>query len=63
MGRYAKERLEPTPVSKNISVDQVAWKKHHRYLTNVIDTDEKVVMWNEQGRKAEVLNKYEEFRP
>jgi transposase len=55
-----KKRLIPTPVSMNISVDEVAWKKHHRYLTNVIDTDKKVLTWNEKGRKAEVLDKYYE---
>lgn len=55
-----KTRLMPTPVSKNISVDEVAWKKHHRYLTNVVDVDEKVITWNAKGRKAEVLNKYYE---
>jgi len=55
-----KKRLIPTPVSLNISVDEVAWKKHHRYLTNVIDTDKKVLTWNEKGRKAEVLDKYYE---
>jgi transposase len=53
-------RLVPTPVSTNISVDEVAWKKHHRYLTNVVDVDEKVVTWNDKGRKAEVLNRYYE---
>ena len=53
-------RLIPTPASKNISVDEVAWKKHHRYLTNVVDVDEKVVTWNDKGRKAEVLNRYYE---
>lgn len=55
-----EERLNPTPVSKNTSVDEVAWKKHHRYLTNVIDTDEKVITWNAKGRKSEVLDKYYE---
>ena len=55
-----KKRLIPTPKSLNISVDEVAWKKHHRYLTNVIDTDEKVVTWNAKGRKSEVLDKYYE---
>ncbi len=54
------KRLIPTPGSVNISVDEVAWKKHHRYLTNVVDVDEKVVTWNEKGRKAEVLDKYYE---
>ncbi len=55
-----KERLIPTPASVNISVDEVAWKKHHRYLTNVIDMDKKVLTWNAKGRKAEVLDKYYE---
>ncbi len=55
-----EKRLIPTPASVNISVDEVAWLKHHRYLTNVIDTDEKVLTWNEKGRKAEVLDKYYE---
>lgn len=53
-------RLVPTPVSTDISVDEVAWKKHHRYLTNVVDVNEKVVTWNDKGRKAEVLNRYYE---
>lgn len=57
----AKERLEPTPASANISVDEVAWKKHHRYLTNVVDVDKKVITWNDKGRKAKVLNKYYEL--
>lgn len=48
----------PTPPSQNISVDEVAWKKHHRYLTNVINVDERVVTWNAKGRKAVVLDKY-----
>jgi transposase len=56
----AQTRLVPTPASINISVDEVAWKKHHRYLTNVIDVDERVVTWNAKGRKAEVLNQYYE---
>ena len=56
----AKERLDPTPASLNISVDEVAWKKHHRYLTNVVDVDKKAITWNEKGRKSEVLDRYYE---
>jgi len=55
---YAKKHLEPIPVSSKISVDEVAWQKHHRYLTNVVDIDKKVVTWNQKGRKAEVLDEY-----
>ncbi|NTV29809.1 MAG: ISL3 family transposase [Candidatus Omnitrophica bacterium] len=58
--RLFEERLIPPPASTNISVDEVAWKKHHRYLTNVVDVDEKVITWNDKGRKAEVLDRYYE---
>lgn len=54
----AKEVLEPPPAAFNISVDEVSYRKYYRYLTNVIDTDKKVVIWNAKGRKAEVLDKY-----
>jgi transposase len=58
--RLATEYLNPTPASLNISIDEVAWKKHHRYLTNVVDIDEKVITWNDKGRKAEILDRYYE---
>jgi len=54
------QKLVPPPAAVNISVDEVSYLKYHRYLTNVIDTDIKKVVWNGQGRKAEVLNKYYE---
>ena len=56
----AKEKLEPIPAAIHISVDEVSYKKYHNYLTNVIDTDRKVVVWNAKGRKAETLDKYYE---
>lgn len=52
------KRLVPPPAAINISVDEVGYLKYRRYLTNVIDTDIKKVVWNGQGRKAEVLDKY-----
>jgi transposase len=58
--KLADEKLTPYPTGANLSVDEVAYKKYHRYLTNVIDTDRKLVIWNEKGRKSEVLNKYYE---
>ena len=54
----AKQKLIPPPAAKNMSVDEVSWLKYHRYLTIVIDTDIKKVIWNDQGRKKEVLNRY-----
>lgn len=52
------ERLMPIPKAVNLSVDEVSYKKYHRYLTNVVDVDLKAVIWNERGRKTEVLDKY-----
>lgn len=56
----AEDKLTPFPTAINLSVDEVSYKKYHRYITNVIDTDKKLVIWNDKGRKAEVLNKYYE---
>lgn len=54
----AGQKLMPPPPVKNMSVDEVSWLKYHRYLTIVIDTDIKKVIWNAQGRKKEVLDRY-----
>jgi len=54
------ELLVPAPAAVNMSVDEVSYRKYHRYLTNVIDIDRKLVIWNEKGRKAEILDKYYE---
>ncbi len=54
----AKALLEPPPAAANISVDEVSYRKYYRYLTNVIDVDKRVIIWNDKGRKAEILDKY-----
>lgn len=51
-------KLVPPPAAINISVDEVSYKKYHRYLTNVVDVDERAVIWNDRGRKTEVLDRY-----
>lgn len=51
-------KLVPPPAAINISVDEVSYKKYHRYLTNVVDVDEKAVIWNDKGRKTEILDRY-----
>ena len=33
----AAKKLDPVPAAKNMSVDEVSWRKYYRYLTNVID--------------------------
>lgn len=51
-------KLVPPPAAINLSVDEVSYKKFHRYLTNVVDVDEKAVIWNDKGRKTEVLDRF-----
>lgn len=52
------QRLERTPVPRHMSVDEVAWQKWHKYVTNVVDVDERKVIWNYEGRGKSVLDKF-----
>jgi len=54
----AKEKLSSIPVPTYMSVDEVAWQKWHRYVTNVVDTDEHKVIWNHNGRGKAVLSQF-----
>ena len=48
----AAKRLEPVPAAKNMSVDEVSWRKYYRYLTNVIDIEIRKASDDEDGRAA-----------
>jgi transposase len=52
----ARQKLEPVPAPTHMSVDEVAWQKWHRYVTNVVDIDKRKVIWNDDGRGKEVLD-------
>jgi len=54
----AKEKLEPITTGIHLSIDEVSYQKYHKYLTNVVDTIRKLVIWNAKGRKAETLDQY-----
>ena len=56
--QLAKEKLTPVPAPAHMSVDEVAWQKWHRYVTNVVDIDEHKVIWNHNGRGKAVLSKF-----
>ncbi len=45
----ALEKLDPVPAPKHMSVDEVAWQKWHKYVTNVVDVDQRKVIWNHRG--------------
>jgi transposase len=54
----ALKRLEPINAPRHMSVDEVAWKKWHKYVTNVVDMDKRKVIWNHDGRGKETLDKF-----
>ena len=54
----ALEKLESITAPKHMSVDEVAWQKWHKYVTNVVDIDQRKVIWNHQGRGKVNLDKF-----
>lgn len=56
----ADDLLTSTPAPKAMSVDEVAWKKGHSYVTNVVDIDLKAVIWNHWDRGKKVMDAFYE---
>ena len=54
----AKEKLSPVPSPARMSVDEVAWQKWHKYVTNVVDIDLRKVIWNHDGRGKSTLDAF-----
>lgn len=54
----AREKLSPVPAPSKMSVDEVAWQKWHKYVTNVIDIELRKVIWNHDGRGKSTLDAF-----
>jgi transposase len=54
----ALEKLSPVPAPVHISVDEVAWQKWHKYVTNVVDIDLRKVIWNHNGRGKKTMDAF-----
>jgi transposase len=54
----ASEKLSPVPAPSIMSVDEVAWQKWHKYVTNVVDIDKRKVIWNHNGRGKSTLDAF-----
>lgn len=52
------QRIRKITPPRHMSVDEVAWQKWHKYVTNVIDVDKRKVIWNHEGRGKTVLDKF-----
>jgi transposase len=42
----------------NIGVDEISWRKHHRYLTLVTDHNRKKVVWGKAGKDTATLDAF-----
>ena len=58
--RVVAEKLEPDRLSGliDIGVDEISWRKHHRYLTLVSDHATSTIVWGTAGKNAAALDRF-----
>lgn len=58
--RIVAEKLDPTRLDglRRIGVDEISYRKHHRYLTVVVDHDWGRVVWVGVGKSSETLGEF-----
>ena len=64
--RVVARLLDPDRLNnlRRIGIDEFSYRKHHRYITTVVDHDRRRVVWAAQGRSAETLAAFfEELGP
>jgi len=59
-GRVVIEHLDPNRFEglRRIGVDEISFRKRHRYLTVVTDHDHRKVIWVAEGKSSEVLKSF-----
>ncbi len=58
--RVVAEKLDPERLKglRRIAVDEISFRKRHRYLTVVTDHDRREVIWVAEGKSSEVLKSF-----
>ena len=58
--RVVASELDPKRLDGlfKIGVDEISWRKHHKYLTLVVDHDRGRVVWGAEGKDAGTLDKF-----
>jgi len=58
--RVVAERLDPARLEELyiIGVDELSFRRHHNYVTVVVDHLKKRVVWTSEGKSAATLNKF-----
>lgn len=56
--RVVTERLDPDRLARlvDIGVDEISWRRHHKYLTLVSDHDTGKIVWGAPGKNAATLD-------
>lgn len=57
-GRVVATSLDPGRLNGlfRIGVDEISWRKHHKYLTLVVDHDRGCVVWGAKGKDTRTLD-------
>ena len=58
--RVVVSELDPNRLDGlfRIGVDEISWRKHHKYLTLVVDHDRACVVWGGEGKDAKTLDRF-----
>jgi len=58
--RVVASELDPARLDSlfRIGVDEISWRKHHKYLTLVVDHDRSCVVWGAEGKDAKTLDQF-----
>lgn len=58
--RVVASQLDPGRLDGllRIGVDEISWRKHHRYLTLVVDHDRAQVVWGAPGKDSATLDRF-----
>lgn len=58
--RVVATELDPDRLNGlfRIGVDEISWRKHHKYLTLVVDHDRGKVIWGAKGKDAKTLDAF-----
>jgi transposase len=58
--RVAGEKLDPDRLAGlvDLGVDEISWRKHHKYLTLVSDHDTSRIVWGTTGKTAAALGRF-----
>ncbi len=60
IARVVASELDPDRLDGlfRVGVDEISWRRHHKYLTLVVDHDRGQVIWGAQGRDSLTLDKF-----